>query len=164
MENSFVLQRLMSKRECDNIEEAHELTKKISNLFKTKEFTEKILELDKIISKRYAVYDELLEKRTEQLRGTLGKYWEITCYYNDGIISTDIIFPYRLLEDNCTYWFIRGNVTRYNSGMESKNVDYETVWTDGITAEFKEITKAEFLKRVLDNYDAPLTYRLNNLK
>ena len=164
MENSFILQSLMSKKECDNIEEVYDLTKKLNNLFKTKEITEKILELEKIISKKYKVYDELLEKRAEQLRNTLGKYWEITCYYNNGIINTDIIFPYRLLEDNCTYWFVRGNLTRFNSGMESTRFDYESVWVDGVTAKFKEITKDEFMKRVHDNYDAPLTYRLNNLE
>lgn len=133
--------------------------------FKGTDLYEKAINLNKVISKKLSEYDEHLKERINILKQTLGKYWEVR-EYNDKdkkiLYSTRLIYPYRMIMTNNTFWYIEGIVEDdYNSGMHSRTADCYSIFNNCL---FTEITKEEFIKRVNEHCADVIISRLEKIK
>lgn len=133
--------------------------------FEGTDLYKKATSINKVISKKLSEYDECLKERINILSQTLGKYWEVKEYNGKDrkvLYSTRLIYPYRMIMTNNTFWYIEGIVEdNYNSGMRSCTVDCYSIFNNCL---FTEITKEEFIKRVNEHCDDVLISRLEKIK
>lgn len=115
-------------------------------------------EISEILSQGNDGYNERLAK----LESTLDKYWEVKQIDgNDNVLKVRLIFAYRIININSTYWFVEGIVDDdYNSGMRDKSSD---IYYSFNNCQFTEITKEEFVKRVNEHTNVVLDKRLHKM-
>lgn len=127
--------------------------------------TETATKLNEEIGIRLSQYDKAYDDKFNKLKETIGKYWEVTEYgghNNEDIYSTRLIYPYRLIGINSTYWYIEGIVDDdYNSGMRSMT---SNVNDDFNNCQFVEITKEEFIRKIKAHVTDVLNTRLEKIE
>ena len=110
-------------------------------------------------------YDKAYDDKFNKLKETIGKYWEVTKYggnNNEDVYYTRLIYPYRLIGINSTYWYIEGIVDDdYNSGMRSMTSNVNDEFNN---CQFVEITKEEFIKRINAHVTDVLNTRLEKIE
>jgi hypothetical protein len=128
--------------------------------------TEAATKLNEEIGVQLSQYDKAYNDKFNKLKETIGKYWEVTKYggnNNEDNYGTRLIYPYRLIGINSTYWYIEGIVDDdYNSGMRSmtSNVNDELF----NNCQFVEITKEEFIRRIKAHVTDVLNTRLEKIE
>lgn len=165
----FVLKTFKSLKKRNNLAYSVGLCKQLKTMFPDAIFTKNINELiDEIsneINDEHAVCNSEIEERLEQLKSTIGKYWEVTCSRDNIVYWQIVIFPYLIIQSNNTYWFIKGHLNDdYHSGMSDENIDYMEQWIKESTITFKEITKEEFIERVNAHTNDVLNIRLEKME
>lgn len=127
--------------------------------------TETATKLNEEIGIQLSQYDKAYDDKFNKLKETIGKYWEVTEYgghNNEDIYSTRLIYPYRLIGINSTYWYIEGIVDDdYNSGMRSMT---SNVNDDFNNCQFVEITKEEFIRKIKAHVTDVLNTRLEKIE
>ena len=127
--------------------------------------TETATKLNEEIGIQLSQYDKAYDDKFNKLKETIGKYWEVTEYgghNNEDIYGTRLIYPYRLIGINSTYWYIEGIVDDdYNSGMRSMT---SNVNDDFNNCQFVEITKEEFIRRIKAHVTHVLNTRLEKIE
>ena len=123
-------------------------------------FNDNTLNIKKELENIQKKSQSIIDKRIEQLKFAIGKYWEVTIYSNNNlIINQYLIYPYLINYANKTYWFIKGYINDdYHTGMHDDHIEYMIHW-DYKTV-FKEITKQEFIDRVSSDVSQALNHRL----
>ena len=127
--------------------------------------TETATKLNEEIGIQLSQYDKAYDDMFNKLKETIGNYWEVTKYggnNNEDVYYTRLIYPYRLIGINSTYWYIEGIVDDdYNSGMRSMTSDVNDVFNN---CQFVEITKEEFIKRINAHVNDVLNTRLEKIE
>lgn len=127
--------------------------------------TETATKLNEEIGIQLSQYDKAYDDKFNKLKETIGKYWEVTEYgghNNEDIYSTRLIYPYRLIGINSTYWYIEGIVDDdYNSGMCSMTSNINDEFNN---CQFVEITKEEFIRRIKAHVTDVLNTRLEKIE
>ena len=121
--------------------------------------------LNEEIGIQLSQYDKAYDDKFNKLKETIGKYWEVTKYggnNNEDVYGTRLIYPYRLIGINSTYWYIEGIVDDdYNSGMRSMTSNVNDEFNN---CQFVEITKEEFIKRINAHVNDVLNARLEKIE
>ena len=127
--------------------------------------TETATKLNEEIGIQLSQYDKAYDDKFNKLKETIGKYWEVTKYCgnnNEDVYGTRLIYPYRLIGINSTYWYIEGIVDDdYNSGMRSMTSNVNDEFNN---CQFVEITKEEFIKRINAHVNDVLNARLEKIE
>ena len=127
--------------------------------------TETATKLNEEIGIQLSQYDKAYDDKFNKLKETIGKYWEVTKYdgnNNEDNYGTRLIYPYRLIGINSTYWYIEGIVDDdYNSGMRSMTSNVNDEFNN---CQFVEITKEEFIKRINAHVTDVLNTRLEKIE
>lgn len=161
----FVLKTFKSDKKRNDLAYSVGLCERLNTMFPDAKFTKKINGLiDEMVEEQAACNCEV-EERLEQLKSTLGKYWEVTCSKDNIVYWQIVIFPYRIIQVNNTYWFVKGYLNNdYHSGMSDENIDYMEQWVKENTITFKEISKDEFIERVNYHTNDVLKIRLEKME
>lgn len=161
----FQLKSYSLDNKRNNLEYAVDVCKSLKSMFPDAIFTKQLNGLIDEMTDEEIVCNAEVEERLEQLKSTLGKYWEVTCSRDDVVYWQIVIFPYRIIEINQTYWFVKGHINDdYHSGMSDENINYVDCWNKESNITFKEITKEEFVKRVNAHTNDVLNIRLEKMK
>lgn len=127
--------------------------------------TEAATKLNEEIGVQLSQYDKAYDDKFNKLKETIGKYWEVTKYggnNNEDNYGTRLIYPYRLIGINSTYWYIEGIVEDdYNSGMRSMTSNVNNEFNN---CQFVEITKEEFIRRIKAHITDVLNTRLEKIE
>jgi hypothetical protein len=163
----FKLQSLKLGDKNNKLDYVADLCIKVKQLFPNAVFTDTVEQLMDKINDESKDCNKEIDIRLTQLKSTLGRYWEVTCTDEDNNYEywQFLIYPYRIIMSNDTYWFVKGYTERdsYHSGMHDDNINFMDCWTNN-NISFKEITKEEFLKRINEHTNDVLDYRLNKIK
>ena len=127
--------------------------------------TETATKLNEEIGIQLSQYDKAYDDKFNKLKETIGKYWEVTKYggnNNEVNYGTRLIYPYRLIGLNSTYWYMEGIVDDdYNSGMRSMTSNVNDEFNN---CQFVEITKEEFIRRINAHVNDVLNTRLEKIE
>ena len=104
----FVLKTFKSDKKRNNLAYSVGLCEQLKTMFPDAIFTKKINGLIDEMTEEQAICNSEVEERLEQLKSTLGKYWDVTCSKDNIVYWQFVIFPYRIIQVNNTYWFVKG--------------------------------------------------------
>lgn len=160
----FTLKSLQKEDDRNRVDSAMLMFDRIKELFPESIITKDVKSLAEKLMEEQSTLNEEINERVAQLKSTLGRYWEVSQSKGDTLYWSYVIFPYRMIEANETYWFIKGYCSddSYHSGMSDENIDYMHQWR-GEDIIFKEITKEEFLEKVNAHVNEVLETRLQKI-
>lgn len=167
--NQFFLKSIKSKKclkdEAKRLDEVLSKLEWVGEILPKTELSRRADELSGDLVNYLSGPNEEYYDKLEKLKSTLGKYWEVKQLggkNNEIVYNTRLIFPYRIIESNSTYWYIEGIVDDdYHSGMDSHTDDIMSVFKN---CQFNEITKDEFINRVNEHVNDVLDIRLRKMK
>lgn len=122
------------------------------------------LNIDKVkwaLSNKQENSQEEINDRINLLKEAIGTYWEVNDYYKDKICDTYLMFPYLLIEQNYTYWFVKGYLSDYQSGMQDTHIYIQDTLNHKF--EFNEISKEDFVRLTNLHVNEVLNRRLQKL-
>lgn len=163
----FKLQGLKLRDKNNKLDYVTDLCTKVKLLLPNSVFTDTVEQLIDKINDEAKECNKEIDNRLAQLKSTLGKYWEVTCSDEDNnyVYWKYLIFPYRIILNNDTYWFVKGYLEGddYHSGMIDDNINFMDCWVKD-NVYFREITREDFLKRINSHTNDVLDIRLKKLK